>query len=138
MTVVCVPDADAVQLLGPVPEGVEVVVWDGDPATQPDRLAATEFWVPQVEDTDDLPAKFAAMPALEVMQLTSAGVEDIVDLLPDGVTLCNARGVHGPAVAEMVLALILASMRQLPHFVDAQRDRAGTRCRPTTSGTNGC
>ena len=100
---------------------MEVVVWDGT-GEKPAKLAETTFWVPQVEDSDDLPEKFAALPNLEVMQLTSAGVEDIVEHLPEGVTLCNARGVHGSSVAELVLTLILASQRRLPHFLDAQRE----------------
>lgn len=121
MTVACLPDENAVKLLGAVPTGVDVIVWDGT-GDQPDRLAETTFWVPQVEDAEDLAAKFAALPNLEVMQLTSAGVEDIVDHLPDGVTLCNAKGVHGPSVAELVLTVILASQRRLPHFLEAQRE----------------
>ena len=121
MTVVCLPDDNAVRLLGDLPDGVEVVVWDGT-GEKPARLAETTFWVPQVEDSEDLPGKFAALPKLEVMQLTSAGVEDIVEHLPEGVTLCNARGVHGSSVAELVLTLILASQRRLPYFLDAQRE----------------
>ena len=117
----CLPDQNAVDLLGALPDGVEVVVWNGS-GDQPDRLAETTFWVPQVEDASDLEATFAALPRLQVMQLTSAGVEDVVDRVPEGVTLCNARGVHGPAVAELVLALILASQRRLPHFLQAQRE----------------
>ncbi len=62
------------------------------------------------------------MPDLRVVQLTSAGVEDIVGHVPDGVTLCDAGGVHGSSVAELVLAMILASQRRLPHFLDAQRE----------------
>lgn len=120
MTVVCVPDQNAVDLLGAVSDAVEVIVWDGSGA-EPDRLAETTFWVPQVEDSDNLDAKFAAMPRLEVVQLTSAGVEDVLGHVPDGVTLCDARGVHGSAVAELVLTLVLASYRRLPHFLDAQR-----------------
>ncbi len=120
MTVVCVPDQNAIELLGRVPDSVTVVAWDGT-GDKPDGLERTEFWVPQVEDASDLPAKFAALPNLKVMQLTSAGVEDVVGHIPDGVTLCNARGVHGSAVAELVLLLILAAQRQLPHFLDAQR-----------------
>ncbi len=120
MTVVCVPDQNAIELLGRVPDSVTVVAWDGT-GDKPDGLERTEFWVPQVEDAGDLPAKFAALPNLKVMQLTSAGVEDVVGHIPDGVTLCNARGVHGSAVAELVLLLILAAQRQLPHFLDAQR-----------------
>ena len=121
MTVVCVPDENAIGLLGQVPDGVEVVAWNGEEA-RPEGLERTKFWVPQVEDSAELPGKFAAMPDMEVMQLLSAGIEDVVGHIPDGVVLCDARGVHGPAVAELVLALILASQRRLPHFFAAQRD----------------
>lgn len=119
VTVVCVPDRDAVQLLGDLPEGVEVVVWNGEP-DHPEHLGQTEFWVPQVEDSSDLERKLAAMPELKVMQLLSAGVEDVIGKTPDGVQLCDARGVHGGPVSELVLAMILAVFRQLPHFVQAQ------------------
>ena len=76
--------------------------------------------MPQVEDSTDLENKLAAMPDLKVMQLLSAGVEDVLGKIPDGVQLCDARGVHGGPVSELVLALILATFRQLPHFVRAQ------------------
>lgn len=120
MTIVCVPDSNAVELLGSLPDGVEVIVWDGE-GDKPVRLGETAFWVPQVEDSTNLSDKFAALPQLEVIQLTSAGVEDILDHVPDGVTLCNARGVHGSSVAELVLTVVLATLRRLPHFVEAQR-----------------
>lgn len=121
MTYVCVPDQAAVDLLGPVPAGVEVVAWNGEP-DRPGGLDQVQFWVPQVEDSTDLEQKFAALPNLKVMQLLSAGVEDIVGHVPDGITLCDARGVHGSSVAELVLTLILAAQRRIPHFVAAQRD----------------
>ncbi|RFA13899.1 hypothetical protein B7R21_07500 [Subtercola boreus] len=120
MTVVCVPDSNARELLGALPDGVEVIAWNGEDE-KPDRLAETVFWVPQVEDSTNLEGKFRAMPKLEVTQLTSAGTEDILDHVPDGVTLCTARGVHGSAVAELVMTVILATLRQLPHFIEAQR-----------------
>ena len=120
MTVVCVPDPNARELLGPLPDGVEVIVWDGT-GDKPERLAETVFWVPQAEDSTNLTEKFAAMPKLEVTQLTTAGVEEIIDHVPDGVTLCTARGVHGSAVAELVLTVVLATLRRLPHFGEAQR-----------------
>jgi phosphoglycerate dehydrogenase-like enzyme len=119
VTVVCLPDAEAVPLIGDVPDGVDLVVWNGEPE-RPDRLGETAFWVPQVEDSTDLENKLAAMPDLQVMQMLSAGVEDVVGKVPDGVQLCDARGVHGGPVGEMVLALILATYRQIPHFARAQ------------------
>lgn len=120
MTVVCVSSQQSRELLGEVPDGVQVIVWNGE-AERPEALARTEFWVPQIEEPGDLPIMFAAMPELKVMQLTSAGIEDVAGRIPDGVTLCDARGVHGGAVAELVVLLILASLRELPHFLAAQR-----------------
>lgn len=117
---VCLPDEDAVSLLGAVPAGVELLVWNGAD-DKPAGLERTEFWVPQVEDANDLPAKFSAMPQLQVVQLTSAGIEDIAGHVPEGVILCDARGVHGSAVAELAVLMILALQRRLPHFLDAQR-----------------
>lgn len=118
--VVCVPDRSAAELLGDVPAGVEVLAWNGE-LERPAALARTEFWVPQVEAPGDLPTMFAAMPELKVVQLTSAGIEDVAGRIPDGVTLCDARGVHGAAVAELVLLFILALQRRLPEFLDSQR-----------------
>jgi phosphoglycerate dehydrogenase-like enzyme len=92
-------DRDA---LGPPPAGVEVVA---EPA--PD----VEFVVPRWED---IPA-LDAMPGLKVVQVLSAGVDWIADRVPDGVTLCSARGARDRAMAEWVMAAILA---------DAKRARA--------------
>ena len=119
MTVVCVADLDSREMLGDMPEDVEVIVWNGE-ADKPEGLAETAFWVLPVEDTTDLADKFAAMPKLEVAQLTTAGVEDVLEFVPEGVTLCTARGVHGSAVAELALTVILAFLRRLPHFLEAQ------------------
>jgi phosphoglycerate dehydrogenase-like enzyme len=72
----------------------------------------------------DLRATLEAIPRLEglkVVQTLSAGVDAIVDRLPEGVTLCDASGVHDVGVAEWVLMAILASNRRLPELVDAQR-----------------
>ena len=118
--IVCVPDASSIPLLGDLPDEVEVIAWDGY-GPEPGALAHAEFWVPQVEDAAELPRKFAALPDLRVIQLLSAGVEDMVGRIPDGVVMCDARGVHGSAVAELVLTLVLAAQRRLPHFLDAQR-----------------
>lgn len=66
----------------------------------------------------------AAMPRLRVAQTLTAGVDDVLPLVPDGVTLCNAQGVHDASTAELAVALILASLRGIPDFVrDGARGR---------------
>jgi phosphoglycerate dehydrogenase-like enzyme len=66
----------------------------------------------------------AKLPRLKLIQLMSAGAENVIPFVPPGVTLCNARGAHDPAVAEWIMAVILAQVRQLPRFMAAQQ--AGT------------
>jgi phosphoglycerate dehydrogenase-like enzyme len=59
----------------------------------------------------------ARMPSLRVAQTLTAGVDDVRPLVPAGVTLCNARGVHDASTAELAVALVLASLRGIPDFV---------------------
>jgi phosphoglycerate dehydrogenase-like enzyme len=61
--------------------------------------------------------------SLKVVQTMSAGVEHIRRFVPDGVLLCNGRGIHDTSTAELALTLMLASLRGVPEFVRAQ-DRA--------------
>lgn len=120
---VWLPYADAVERMGGVPDGVEVDVYDGsgDPPTTIDSI---EFYVlPYLAGL--APARLmSSMPSLKVAQTLTAGVDDVRPLVPAGVTLCNARGVHDASTAELAVALVLASLRGLPDFVrDAQQGR---------------
>jgi phosphoglycerate dehydrogenase-like enzyme len=60
------------------------------------------------------------MPALKVIQTQTAGFENFLPHLGDGVTLCNARGVHDASTAELAVGLILAMYRRLPRAVRNQ------------------
>jgi phosphoglycerate dehydrogenase-like enzyme len=80
----------------------------------------TTFFVPPYMQPTDLEQVFAALPSLRVVQTLTAGYDDVLRLLPPGVTLCNARGVHDASTAELAVALVLASLRGLPEFVRAQ------------------
>lgn len=90
----------------------------------PDELPSpdTTFFVPPYMQPTDLARIFAALPALEVVQTLTAGYDDVLSLLPAGVTLCNARGVHDASTAELAVGLMLASLRGLPDFVRAQQE----------------
>jgi phosphoglycerate dehydrogenase-like enzyme len=120
---VWLPEQDAVSEMGGLPDGMVADVWTGG-AELPDSADEVEvvvlpFWVPPSRM-----AVLAKLPRLKLIQLMSAGAENVVPFVPSGVTLCNARGVHDPAVAEWIVAVILAQVRQLPRFMAAQQ--AGT------------
>jgi phosphoglycerate dehydrogenase-like enzyme len=117
MITICLTDDNAVALAGPLPENVEVITWNGSGAP-PEEIQRVELWVPSF--TTDYRAAIGAMPRLKVVQTLSAGLDYLIGLIPDGVTLCDARGVHGGAVAELVLAAILAFLREFAGFVRAQ------------------
>jgi phosphoglycerate dehydrogenase-like enzyme len=54
------------------------------------------------------------------VQLLSAGADVWVSKVPDGIVLCDARGVHDSPTAEWVMTAILAHVRAFPAFVRAQ------------------
>jgi len=111
------------ELLGPPPPGVSVRVWDGS-GEPPAGVARAAFWVPGfLAPGDTVERVVAALPALEVVQLLTAGADAFVGRLPDGVALHDARGVHGGSTSEWVLAAVLAAVRELPRFVRAQAER---------------
>jgi phosphoglycerate dehydrogenase-like enzyme len=60
------------------------------------------------------------MTSLRFVQTLTAGVDNIRPAIPPGVTLCSGRGIHDTSTAELVLTLVLSSLRGVPHFVRAQ------------------
>lgn len=124
MVTICLPDANAVHLVSPLPDNVEVVTWQGS-GPPPAGIERVEFLVPSPRT--DYKTIMDAMPQLRVVQALSAGIDYLIGLIPDGVTLCDGRGVHGGSTAEWVLAAILASLRELPGFVGAQDRKQWTQ-----------
>jgi phosphoglycerate dehydrogenase-like enzyme len=97
-----------------------------DPAsTPPEQLAEVRFWVPDFLGAD--PARYragiAAMPELRVIQAQTAGVDVLLQVVPDGVQLCDARGVHGSSTAEWALTALLSVFREFPRFERARQQR---------------
>jgi phosphoglycerate dehydrogenase-like enzyme len=50
-----------------------------------------------------------------------AGVDAFLPLLPSGVTLCDAQGVHDIPTAEWTVAVILAMQKRLPFYFGQQQ-----------------
>jgi phosphoglycerate dehydrogenase-like enzyme len=107
-------------LMGPLPPGTELAVFDG--TDFPADPAAVRFWVPPFLSSGSAVAKLPSLTGLEVVQLLSAGADAWVNEVPRGVTLCDAAGVHDSATAEWAAAVILAATRELPRFVLAQAE----------------
>lgn len=122
---VLLPYADLPVRVGGLPDDVSVAVYDESAVatgTVPEGLDEVEFWVPPyLSAARAVAALVDRMPALRVVQTLTAGVDDVRPLLPPGVTLCNARGVHDASTAELAVALTLAALRGLPDHVRAQQ-----------------
>jgi phosphoglycerate dehydrogenase-like enzyme len=95
----------------------------------PPAQALVVAYPPDIRPTVEL---MHALPSLEYVQTLSAGYEQWLDGLPQGVRLTNVSGVHGIGVAEWVVAVLLAHVRELHGFAEAQRDRTWRR-HPTDS-----
>lgn len=117
--VVSVPEPEYADALADL-DGVDAVVWDMKGA--PPRGPEIRYAVMPYMTSLDLADVTRGLDALEVVQLQSAGYEQFVDQLPEGVTLCNAAGVHDASTAELALTLTLSSIRDIPEFVGSQQE----------------
>lgn len=104
--------------LGEPPEGLRYEVFDG--VTIPDSIEEVEFYVPPYSLSAEAVGVIARMTSLEVVQTLTAGVDHIRPHLPEGVVLCNGRGIHDTATAELAVSLVLAAQNDLPRFLEAQ------------------
>jgi phosphoglycerate dehydrogenase-like enzyme len=112
--IVALPTEELRDAVGPV-AGVEYVVWDGQDL--PPRADEVEVCVPDYRTTIRTMRRLAELPALRVVQTQLAGYDGQLELLPDGVVLANASGVHDDATAEHALGLALAVLRGIPEAV---------------------
>ncbi|MFI1442794.1 2-hydroxyacid dehydrogenase [Streptomyces fructofermentans] len=106
-----------------LPEGLNYRFWDGDQDFPGDPGECAFYVVPYMKGGDVAVRPMADLRSVRVVQTLSAGIDHVepgLGLLPDGVQLCNARGVHDASTAELVLTLILSSLRGIPDFVRAQ------------------
>ena len=108
-------------LLDPAPAGLryEVVV-PSEADDVPASIDQVEVYVPPYRFSDLDSALIPRMTSLKVVQTMTAGVEHVRPHVPEGVLLCNGRGIHDASTAELAMTLMLASLRGVPGFVRAQ------------------
>jgi phosphoglycerate dehydrogenase-like enzyme len=122
-TLVLVPEPAGLDALADV-AGVRALEYDPRGSSLPDGAEAATVVVvdnPHAETTLPL---LGRLPRLRLVQNLSAGFDPWDGRVPDGVAISNARGAHGRATAELAVALLLATLRELPAFADAQARRA--------------
>lgn len=119
VTTICLPDAAALDLVGPLPAGIEAVIWDGS-GPPPAGIEHVDMLVPRYNLRAMGADTVAQLPALRVIQLLTAGAEPWLDRVRPGVQLCNGRGIHGGSTAELAMAGILSLVRELPRYGRAQ------------------
>lgn len=83
---------------------------------------ADALWITPTYYVPSVPEAIRANPGrLKWVGLTSAGYDVLLrNGVPPGVTMTYAVTVHGPAVAEHAVALLLGLLRQLPRALAAQ------------------
>lgn len=83
---------------------------------------ADALWITPTYYSPGVPEAVTAHPGrLKWIGLTSAGYDVLLrNGVPPGVTMTYAVTVHGPAVAEHAVALLLALLRQVPRALAAQ------------------
>lgn len=108
------------EVVGPLPDGLTYARYDGE--HEPDGIDEVEFYVPPYFGPAD-PALVTRMPALEVVQAPSAGVDHLLPHVPADVALCRAAGVHDPGTAELAVGLLLAAQRDFPRWFAQQQRR---------------
>ncbi|NEA34826.1 2-hydroxyacid dehydrogenase [Streptomyces sp. SID13031] len=111
------PWEDPAGFLGGLPAGIDAQYYAGG---ERPALDSVEFYVPGYMGSSEVIEVVGEMPALKVIQTQTAGYENLLPHLREGVTLCNARGVHDASTAELAVGLILASYRRLPRAVKNQ------------------
>jgi phosphoglycerate dehydrogenase-like enzyme len=134
MTVtVLVPDDEGVSALSEL-DGVRAVRYTlGEPL--PPEAAKAEVLIPAPGAQKVTDTLFAELPNLKLIQLLSAGAEDWIASVPDGVLLSTCRGAHGGSTAEWVVAVLLSLYRELPAFTaDQAANRWGRRATDTLQG----
>ena len=111
-----VPTVQLADDLAPLPEGVEVILWEMKDAAPRDHI---DIVVPPYLGVAGRYPRLAGVRT-RLVQSQAIGYDGVAEALPPGQVFANAASVHETATAELALALILAAQRGLPEFVRAQ------------------
>jgi phosphoglycerate dehydrogenase-like enzyme len=116
-------------------DGVEMLLWP-DGRELPERVDEIEFLVPDYIHARAIARQLGQFPRLRAVQLQTAGYDGILDLVPPGLEVLSARGVHDDATAELALGLTIASLRGIDIAVRDQGHWQQEVERPSLADSN--
>jgi len=99
-----------------LPAGIEVFYRDFEGASAED-VARADVIFGNVEPED-----LAGAPHLAWVQLNSAGADNYVPFLPEGMLLTNASGAFGEPISEYMVGALLARMHLFQEYYDNQKE----------------
>ena len=83
-------------------------------------LESIEIYVPRYMAGPATLEPISKMSSLKIIQSPNAGYDDVLKVLPEGVTLCNAAGVHDVSTAELAIGLAVTVRRGFTEFIKNQ------------------
>lgn len=119
---VTVPDRDLLEALQPLPEGINLALWDFETAPVGADLEDIDVAVLPYMSRGDYSEQLQSAPALKLVQTQSTGYEGVPEMAGEGVAVCSAAGVHAAATAEMAVGLAISSLRGIDVAVRNQRE----------------
>jgi phosphoglycerate dehydrogenase-like enzyme len=113
--VITVPDERWLGLWPSGAEPVDVRLWDMTGAAP----GAPELVVLPYIGASRVLHRLAEVPSLRVVQTLTAGYENVLPHVPDGVVLASGAGIHDTSTAELAVGLAIAALRGLGDFARA-------------------
>ncbi len=104
------------------PVEIHATPFDAEHDDLPDFKDEIEIYVPTYMGAQKAYDVIDELPNLKYVLLLTAGVDKVLPHIRNGITLCNARGIHDAATAELTLGLAIASRRNIANFVRANND----------------
>ena len=99
-----------------LPSGIEIERVEA----KPERTIDVEFWIPPVTAKDAAQA-LPHLRGVRIVQSLYAGVDWLINLVPPGLTLCDAQGLHNIPTAEWTVSAILAALKHFPFYFEVQQ-----------------
>ena len=105
------------------PSEVQVTSCDDLGELTPETISTANFVVLPYEGSSiSISESISRMTSVKVVQTLTAGFDNVLPFIPNGVTLCNAAGVHDDSTSELAVLLALSSLRDMPRSFKAQQD----------------